>query len=63
MRKLLIRRRERQLDLFQPDPKVPPWPAIPVEVRRSVTPLLARLLREHRLQLLASESGKEVADE
>lgn len=63
MRKVLIRCRERQLDLFQPTPKAPPWLSIPVEARRKAISLLARLLRKHRLRLLASESEKEVTDE
>ena len=63
MRKVFIRRREKQLDLFLPDLKPRSSLGIPADAKRKVTPLLARMLREYRLHLLASESGKEVADE
>ena len=63
MRNVLTHHRERQLDLFQPTPNVPPWLSIPNEARRKTILLLARLLREYRYHLLVNESGKEVVDE
>jgi hypothetical protein len=63
MQKVLVRRRERQLDLFQPDPKVRSSLGIPAEARRKVTPLLARMFQEYQVHLLANERGKEVGDE
>ena len=62
MRKIPIRR-QTQLSLFHPRPKMPSWPQLPVSVRRKTTNLLARLLREHRARLLANENAEEVADE
>ena len=63
MRRGFIRRRERQQDLFLPDLKARSSLGIPADAKRKITPLLARMLREYRLHLLANESGKEVAGE
>jgi len=63
MRKIPIRRRETQLSLFHPRPQTPLWSEIPIAFRRTATRLIARLLREHRARLLASENAKETADE
>ena len=62
MRKNRICRHETQLNLFHPLPKTPSWAELPVDTGRKAVNLLARLLREHRSRLLASDSVGEVSD-
>ena len=63
MTKQPIRCRSTQLNLFRPRPKVPTWRALPVEVKKRVSSLLARMLREHQAGRLEVRNGRAVRDE
>lgn len=58
------RRRFRgQGDLFHPLPQTPTWEELPQSMKRQLTELLARLLREHHDQKAPHVGDKEVDHE
>jgi hypothetical protein len=50
------KRRDRQLALSEQGQETPPWTTLPIECRREVVALLAKMLRSERAE-------EEVADE
>ncbi len=53
----------RQLDLFQPQPRIPRWQNLSPEVQRQTLSLLARLLRGVFLAPQAVARREEAGDE
>jgi len=62
MRRLRSPRNESRLLLFHTRPTTPAWQTLPVGIRRKVSGILARMLRQHRTRQFADGSGQEACD-
>lgn len=63
MRKTRGRFQTQPWDLFHPPPQTPTWEELPRPIKRQLTDLLARLLREQHDQKAPHADDKEVDHE
>ena len=63
MRKTRRRHPTQPWDLFHPLPQTPMWEELPRPMKRQLTELVARLLREQRDRKAPRADGKEVDHE